>query len=274
MSNTKRELPTIDIKGTAFIVDVENNQFRECGNESNSFSFNQMEYKGTHYEMAYDERLKNPTFASKLKCTVEIPLLIQIDPEGIAKKYGVSETDLIGKNDFDFRVDQQIYTERVYLGRLPMIDIAGDTFFVDMRFDELRWTKDISKLIILRDQDRVELKGDYFFFYDTNAKQAVTIDSSVTVLPENVVKVILPEDHVLDPLVHAQITDVFRPNVGVNEVKDILMKCPFHKDLKAEVIPLSKTELVEIMKVNKAAKQDPLLKKNRESTGRDKGKHM
>lgn len=268
----QRELPTIEIMGTAFIVDVEKGEFTEYGNERNSFSFYQMDYKGTHYEMAYNENLRSPMFSNKWRCTVQIPQLIHIDSEGMAKKYGVSEKDLIGKNDFDFRVDQQMYTERVFLGRLPVIDIAGDRFFVDMRFDELRWTKDISKRIILKDHIE-DSGGKYFFYYDKTEKQPITIDPGIIRLPENVVNVVVPEEHILDPLVFSQLTSVFRPHVGVNEVKDYLMKHPFQKDLKAEIIPLVETELAEKIKNNKEKHRtntrEPLMKK---SESREKGK--
>jgi len=271
----RQSLPTIEIMGTEFIVDVHQGQFREKANERNCFSLYDLEYKGTHYEMNYREKFKNPHFAHSWECVIRIPQLIEIDPQAMAAKYGLSVKDLEGKTDFDLRVDKKIFHERFYRGKPPVIDIAGDRFFVDMRWDELRWVEDISKRILLRDHK--EDAGDkYSFYYDKSTKEAISIDAAIIQSPERLVKVVLPDDYILDPLAESRITSVFRPYVGENEIKDFLMKNPFEKNLKAEVTALSETLVAELGKRNKAAlqegKDDQLLTKNRESIGKEKGK--
>jgi hypothetical protein len=224
--------------------------------------------------MAYHEGLKNPLFANPFKCIVRIPQLIEIDPEGMAKKYNLSVKDLDGKTDFDLIVDQKIYQERLYRGKPPVIDIEGDRFFVDMRWDELRWVKDISKRIVLRDH-RDESTGKYCFYYNQATKQVETISSTITRLPAGVVKVELPEDEVLDPYEAARVISFERKNIGENEIKDFLMKVPFQKDLKATIIPHFEVERAEKIKVNEGKQsisKEPLLKKKRETN--NKRKHI
>lgn len=273
---TQRELPTIEIMGTAFIVDVEKGEFREYGNERNSFSFYHINYEGPHYEMAYNENLRNPFMAHPRKCVVRIPQLIQIDPEGMAARYNLSVKALEGKTDFDLMVDQEMYLKRVIRDELPVIDIDGDRFLVDLRFIELRLATDYSKRIVLWDYFD-DSTGKYSFYYKQSSKQAININPNITRLPIGVVKVVLPEDHILDPVAAARIDRLGKPKeVGIHEIKDYLMKVPFQKELKARIIPLNETELVGMIKNNKETRQlnnrEPLLKKNFER--KDKGKHL
>ena len=110
----------------------------------------------------------------------------------------------------------------------------------------------------------------YGFYFHRGTKQAVKIDYNITSLPPRVVWVKIPWDDKLDPVAVARREDL--------DINNYLVTHPFEKELKAKVLPLTETGLAELVKRNKAALQSckdaVLLKKNRESTGKEKGKHM
>ena|SRR5665213_813263 len=89
-----RILPLICIGGTAFHVDVVQEEFREYGNEKNRISFNALQGSDDGYIVEFDKRTKN-IFSGKEeeKCavnviTVSIPPIVRLDPVGLAVKLG------------------------------------------------------------------------------------------------------------------------------------------------------------------------------------------
>jgi len=108
----ERQLPLVDVNGTAFYLDVVREELRQKGNEGNRISFNVFELDGNGYTFLYD---------TLLRCAVEdkdaitendgryrwvtLRALMELDPEGIAIKYGIplevlcpDETGRNGKN--------------------------------------------------------------------------------------------------------------------------------------------------------------------------------
>ena len=85
-----RKFPVYPIHGTPFYVDVQLNEFREVGNVMNSISFDELQFKGDHYELRFDKEAKNifdgdmddvPGLSSVEH--VKIPLIHELDPEGM-----------------------------------------------------------------------------------------------------------------------------------------------------------------------------------------------
>lgn len=92
----ERQIPLVDIKGTAFYVDVQHEELRQKDNAANRISFNVFDLDGNGYTFLYDK--KNRCAAEdKERITelgdqyewVSLPALMELDPEGIALKYDI-----------------------------------------------------------------------------------------------------------------------------------------------------------------------------------------
>lgn len=90
-----RQLPIVDIAGTAFYVDVLHEELRQKDDPHNRISFNEFDQEGDGYTFLYDKQRRNVPDKPDLKHMepwlewVTIPALMELDPEGIALKYGI-----------------------------------------------------------------------------------------------------------------------------------------------------------------------------------------
>jgi hypothetical protein len=252
MEQAERELPTVAIERTRFIVDVYQNELRQKGNEKNAIAFECLDYKGTHYELEYDKSRKNIpeifNWDSKDVVKVTIPQKVELDPEGMAKKYGFDLQSIHCKSDFEIMVDQMKYEERVIKGFLPTIDVAGETYIVDLSRKSLL-LKENPFLTIDLDSMHIVPRAGYEFLYDPTEKKVLELDASKTEITKDTLLVSVPDEMKLDPVWVAK-----RCNLDLN---DFLMKSPFH-ELKAKVAPAQDTWLAEILKQDST----PLIKKN------------
>jgi hypothetical protein len=269
MSTAQPEFPTIQLMDTIYEVDIHKDCLVEKGFKEDTIPFKLFEYKGTYYELDRQDAPDhmNWTYAGD---TIVIPQKVELDPVGMALKYNVSLDEISMKSDYDLIVDQQMYNDRVNNDMMPVIDIAGQKFRIDLRFEKLKSTTDPSIKIELN--NTLDCHGDlhYGFYFHRGTKQAVKIDHTITSLPPRVVWVEIPWDDKLDPVAVARREDL--------DIKNYLVTHPFEKELKAKVVPLSETGLAELVKRNKAAldkgKGVELLKKYREWNGKGKGKHQ
>jgi hypothetical protein len=88
-----RQLPTVDIAGTSFYVDVLHEELRQKDNPENRISFNVFDQDGDGYTFLYDRKWKNDPENRELMEDsfqwVTLPALMELDPEGIAQKYHI-----------------------------------------------------------------------------------------------------------------------------------------------------------------------------------------
>lgn len=91
----KRQLPVVDIAGTAFYVDVLHDQLQQQDDPHNTIPFGVFDQEGDGYTFLYDSRIKNTPDKANLQHLEEgmqwvtIPALMELDPEGIALKYDI-----------------------------------------------------------------------------------------------------------------------------------------------------------------------------------------
>lgn len=261
----ERELPIYEIHRTKFLVDVKANELRQQDNHRNKISFSEMRYEETYYEFKYDRIKKSKAdFLSdgpRDVAKVAIPQKTELDPSGMAERYGLKVEEIKGKSDFEIMVDQEKYRLRA-AGVLPIVHIAGHPFFVDLRLRELRPKDDLLNNIKL-DRLDVNKNDNYEFFYKPSTRQVVEIKLNIKTLPKGVFLVEVPKDTVLDPYGVAKI-------YGVNE-KDWLINHPIKSELSAKTTPIEKTPVKDLIKKNK---EQGLLKKNRKGPDNKKGKHL
>jgi hypothetical protein len=88
-----RQLPTVDVAGTAFYVDVQHEELRQQDNPANRISFNVFDQDGDGYTFLYDPQRKNVALNREQIEDgfqwVTLPALMELDPEGIALKYHI-----------------------------------------------------------------------------------------------------------------------------------------------------------------------------------------
>ncbi|GGC33429.1 hypothetical protein GCM10011386_26900 [Parapedobacter defluvii] len=84
----ERQLPIYEIDGTPFHVDMEHGEFREVLNPGNRIPFDEMLFKGNHYELVYDRETKNAyqgalddAVGMESVTVVKIPHPYKLDPD-------------------------------------------------------------------------------------------------------------------------------------------------------------------------------------------------
>jgi len=242
-----RELPTVNIEGTDFVVDVNKLELREKACQKNIISFDDMHNEGDGYTFEYSIKDKNlPGIFSNESMTVKISEFVILDPIGMATKYNYSVDEIKGKSDLELMVDQQAYDMRVNKGMLPRIEIAGHTFYVDIRMDKLRPKDDfLSTGIVFSDIERYYdgEKRTYTIPYNRKTHEFQEPDYlNLKVLPKDLMAVEFPSERLLD-------------RIGWNrkygfEITHGLVKNGLKLQFTAKNIPWKETFLVDLIKSN------------------------
>lgn len=202
----ERELPIVKLEGTEFLLDVDQLHLREKENPENTISFFEMKDEGHGYSFDYDAKSRNlprPWDHGPEITTVRLLQLVEMDPEGMAKKYGMPVEDLKGKTDFDVMVDHEALQGRLK-GRLTTVDIAGHTFYVDIPMDMLRPKDDfLSKGIVFNAIDHYcsEDGNSYTIPYSPVRHEFQELDyDSLTEFPKDLIAIEFPSERYLDPI--------------------------------------------------------------------------
>jgi len=88
-----RKLPTFEIEGTLFLVDLNGNRFLEVGSPMNQISFDSLGCHPHGFFLLYDKSSKKAWTGDKLKLPahvvkVFVPFPYKLDPIGLARKQG------------------------------------------------------------------------------------------------------------------------------------------------------------------------------------------
>lgn len=208
----EKELPIINIKGTDFIVDVLKEELREKANPENTMRVKLMHYAGERgYSFHYDLNKKNFPDIDQIiefglpKGTPEIriPELKNLDPVGMAEKYNISLENVKAKGDFELSIKPgSLHDLRLNKGMLPTLDIAGHTFYIDLKMDKLRPKDDFKSKGINFTEIREYYDRDRRAFvipYNPTTREFQQDDVlALTELPKDVVMVQFPGQYDLD----------------------------------------------------------------------------
>jgi hypothetical protein len=265
------ELPEIEIEGTQYKFDINQMALLEKERPEWRLLLEDMKDCGTHYEFVYDRNSKRLdesrtsdgiNAADKEKqifSTVKISQISEMDPLGMCKKYNCTLDDIHQKTDFEIMVDQKAFDLRINKGLLPTIEIAGHTFYVDLRMVKLRPKDDfLSQGIVFSDIESY-YDGDkrtYTIPYNPKAHQFQEPDYRLmTEFPKDLIAVEFPSERLLD-------------RIGWNrkygfDIKHGLVKQGLKMQFTAKNIPWEKTFLVDLIKSN--LKAEMMLKKAAEN---------
>lgn len=272
----QRELPSIKIKGTEFLVDVNRLELREKADERNVIEFQYLDEARIGYQFRYSPKLKNIADIFEYgSVKVHIPEFVVLDPVGMALKHNLSFEELKGKTDFDLMVDQKAFDMRVNKGVLPTVDIAGHMFYVDIRMDKLRPKDDfLSNGIVFDDIDHhLSYKtNSYVIPYNPRTREFQELDyDSILKFPKGLIAVEIPFKRVLDP-------------IGCNrnggwDLKYDLKHIGLQLHFDTKIIPWEKTFLAEAIQENiekkkEHQKRNPPVKAVKRKPNKGKGYKM
>lgn len=244
----KRELPVYNIEGTDFIVDVANLQLREKANPDNVIPVFDMRDVGDGYVFDYSSKEKNipMLFGDDTDIrTVKIPELVELDPVGMAEKYGRPVHNVQDKTDFELMVDQQAFGKRL-MGQLPTVDIAGHTFFVDIRMDMLRPKDDFLSNGIVFNKIQYyynDIREAYIIPYNSAKHEFQELNHyNITSIPKDLIIISFPHESRLDPI-------GFNRKCGVDEM-DGLKETNLKSHFEAKVIDWKEAGIEETIQEN------------------------
>ena len=234
------------IGGTLFDIDYQNKEFIEVNNRQNRISFDKLSESDGFYEGLYHMIDKNclsrnvlvgDVYFDEEVTEIRIPKRIMdndypdqntaraINDESYLNDYGVLE--------MDDRIANRLQ------GMLPRIDIAGDTFIVDWRLQELRHEHDLSSIINLKFLPVSSDGNSYLSYYHVVSKQTVQPDPDIREMPPHVVMIEIPREMTLDPVGVAR-------QYGLKDTQ-LLRTYPIRDNLKPTVKSLSETPLKELV---------------------------
>ncbi|MFP3596880.1 hypothetical protein [Chryseobacterium sp. SIMBA_029] len=247
----ERELPTINIEKTEFEVDVNRFELREKNNPSNAISLFDMRDLGRHdgyvFEYSLNEKNIPSMFMRSETVMVKIPELVILDPIGMSEKYGVPIEMLNTTNDFHLMVNQGALEKRL-AGHLPIVEIAGHPFYVDLRMDMLRPKDDFLSqgIVFSKIEDfYIEEKSEYAIPYNPKTHEFQQIDlSSITEIPKDIIVVSFPHENVLDPI-------GYNRKYGLGEMAN-LKERNLQSHFKAGAVSWKETGIPEVIRENKA----------------------
>lgn len=241
----ERQLPEYTIEGTAFKVDVDKWLLQQVDQPDNKIWLGNLMYEGSSYHLYYDLLEKNlaSTHNDKPSMLIEIPNMTALDPEGMAAKYNLPVEVVKMKTDFEIMVNQELYEKRI-TGVLPVVDIAGHDFIVDVRLGELRPVDHFHTSIRLKELDNFPDENKYLAWYNPGSLSVEKIDlESIMEIPKGLVMLEIPPLGELVPYGSAR-------QHGYN-IKDAVLNNPPEEKKVLKTVPAGETNLAEVVKKNK-----------------------
>lgn len=247
-------MPTYEIDGIPFIVEVDNGVLRSTADSSLAFEFSHMEDKGTHYVLYRDPndgRQIDPVWLDIVPTgyiASEVPQTVMLDAKGIEQKYGIEVGELPAK-DADLVGSQELFQMREK-GRLPTIKIFRQTFIVDLRMGYLRPKDDFRTMGIKISALSYDRSGTrYVGIYDRKRHELFAADwSKLTDIPRDAIPIALPLEHVLDPY-HVARRDGLLEDPKLS--RSWFREFPVRYNLAAQTLPWNETVVPEQIKKNR-----------------------
>lgn len=216
LESKNRILPIVDVQGDHFVFDIDSMALYQKHDPANVILFHAMDNHGSHYGFQYDLDEKNFPHDSIDTLTfdtipanpdravyVEIPRMGEIDPEGMAAKYGRSINEVKAKTDFEIIVDQDAFKRRMS-GEPISIDFPGQRFLLDYDQAMLTPQDGKSKPISLNSIFYLyynEETGKYRFPYNPETRRPQEPDyDKITDYPKHLIPVEFPHQGYLDPI--------------------------------------------------------------------------
>jgi hypothetical protein len=268
----KTTIPRVILDGTLFDLDHSGRQFIQTGYAENRISFDSLERHNDYYLLNYNPLKKQVMTPTSIRGNTDQLKVISIhqailtepgnalDTGGFCK---VHNQQSYAKDLGILLVDEAI--DARLMGKLPVIDIAGHPFYVDLRMRALRPHDDFINQLEFKNMYLYK-KDEFQCFYEPAGHRQVKLDERTTTYPEGIVGIYIPSEKQLDPISYARLA-------GLPETS-LLPKYPQQTNLKAEVKPLSRTWLGAQIKQNRKDAADQIMKNIQTPVKRKKGKKL
>lgn len=248
------ERKEIKIYGEPFCFDAETDHLVHQSVPSFRIPFSHLKDMGDSYLLPFYPHFRNSTYLDGNPSGVlswRVPPRVHLDPEGMAKKYGVRLEAIERMSDFEVMVNQDEYNLRM-LGELPTIRIIDREFIADLRKYELREKSKFKNTgmsyhemnqyrgfdVLSKDTDKI-----WFPYHPETGTISDILFRKLEVIPSDIVMIELPNEKVLDPVNYAR--------ANKEDVKAFLKLNPIQGfQFEAKVLPWEKTNLPEIIREN------------------------
>jgi len=133
------QLPEFNINGDLFIVDLLKGELRDRENHSNNIPFRDMKLTQNGFEFLYDAIIRNVFNGTLIERNqrpdvfmVRLPPRKELDPELWAKVFEPPGPYI------EFKLDEIKPIDKIMQRELPVVDLCGTKFFVDLEIGALR----------------------------------------------------------------------------------------------------------------------------------------
>ncbi|WP_300601994.1 hypothetical protein [Niabella sp.] len=165
------------------------------------------------------------------------------------------------------KTQAELLHERTKLGKLPVIEIAGHPFYVDVRMETFRPHDDFTALgISFSIFNRFEMSFcPVRIAYDPRKHVALNIDyEKLSEIPKDWIMVEIPHPKTLDPYGYA------REN-GLN-IEQTLRSYPLRENVKAKIVPWEDTGILFYIEENKKKMERGQRREQKKLLNQDMGK--
>ncbi len=252
MEKWVNEYKEITLEDTVFIVDIDKLELRQKDNPANLRSYLEMSRRKDDFLMEMNVVTKS---ISRENAFIEddqdikgicVPQMKDIDPEGVARKYNKTIDQVKASTDFELWLEANAVSERLNVGRLPMMEIKGDLYYVDMRMGIIRPRNNFISYGIPIEFDYPDRRS-VSFYLNTKTQEQHIPDYSATVFPKNVIQVSVPGAKYLDPVGYARELGM-DANAFLNQVPLVMYHRP-------KITPIQRTEYGQKIRKNQLNKQ-------------------
>ncbi|WP_313491991.1 MULTISPECIES: hypothetical protein [Sphingobacterium] len=179
---------------------------------------------------------------------LEIDQLVKIVPDDVSKVYGIPK-EILPATDRELRSNPEFIRDRIEKGKLPVLRIVDEDYYVDTRLHELRACNKFWKTIELIDNgpSALEVDSKHVYLYDYLNRQVIKNFNELTEMPKHTLFIVLPDFESLDPVAAGRSI--------CNNPYAFLENYPLQPRMEARLVPIEKTYLAERIQYNKEKKQ-------------------
>ncbi|MEN5232509.1 hypothetical protein [Sphingobacterium faecium] len=242
-------LPIVEQGGFKFEIDVSLQEIRDVERPFVHVNVNLLKQENGQYIAYISDDGRLLPMREKGSRKIEFDQLVKLDPENMAKMYGLPKNQL-PSTDVQLRSNPELLRDRIEKGKLPVIRIVDEDFFVDTRLQELRSCNKFWKTIRLPGnfqlsviEDKSILDDKQVFLYDYLHRNIIKDFNELNEIPKHAQFIVLPDIRALDPVAAGRkmYGDPYR----------LLDKYPIQPKMEARLVPIEKTYLLELIKNNK-----------------------